>query len=50
MLVQMLAQDSTQTVVPQAEGSFFEWWQVLPLLGVVVIIVAYKIYKNKTMS
>ncbi|HPF38410.1 MAG TPA: hypothetical protein P5081_19175 [Phycisphaerae bacterium] len=50
MLTQILAQEGTQEVVPQAEGSFFEWWQLLPLVGIVVILVGYKMYKNKTMS
>ncbi|MCG8404438.1 MAG: hypothetical protein MI923_04480 [Phycisphaerales bacterium] len=43
----MLAQDGIEEV---SEPSVFGLWQILAVLGIVVVLVAYKIYKNKTMT
>ncbi|MCB9857914.1 MAG: hypothetical protein H6818_19700 [Phycisphaerales bacterium] len=44
------AQETSQEVVPQATDSAFGLWQILALVGIVVILVGYKMWKNKTMS
>ena len=46
----MLAQEAATDVIPQATDSSFGLWQILALVGIVVILVGYKLWKNKTMS
>jgi predicted MFS family arabinose efflux permease len=33
----------------QSIGDYFEWWQILPVIGIIVLLVFWKIYRSKQM-
>ena len=30
-------------------GDYFVWWQIIPVIGIIVLLIFWKIYKNKQM-
>ncbi len=48
----MLLATVTDAVVPTAADSesLFPWYSYVGVLGIIVVLIAYKMYKNKTMT